>query len=316
MNAKGLTAIRWPVIDVARGIALVAMAIYHFTWDLSFFRYIHPQTALQPGWAWFAKAIAASFLCLAGVSFALQARSGFNGTAYLKRLAMISLAAIAVTVTTWFAMPHAPVLFGILHCIAAASLLILPFLRLPPLFALAAGALFFILPPLLQSPAFDGAAFAWLGLNVTPYAAVDHVPVLPWAGWTFLGFGLMRLLLTLAMASAWRDRLARWRINTSATRALALAGRHSLAVYLLHQPIFIAVLWLFAPDARAQDIRTGCEQSCVARGDAVNACAASCACMIRELQARPVWNNILANRITADDQRSIDAIGAQCRRSP
>jgi peptidoglycan/LPS O-acetylase OafA/YrhL len=39
------------------------------------------------------------------------------------------------------------------------------------------------------------------------------------------------------------DRLARWQAPR-AGRWLALPGRHSLAVYLIHQPVLIALIWL------------------------------------------------------------------------
>ena len=59
---------RIEAIDLARGIALVAMAVYHFTWDLEFFGYLEPRTTAVGGWKLFARVIASSFLFLVGVS--------------------------------------------------------------------------------------------------------------------------------------------------------------------------------------------------------------------------------------------------------
>ncbi len=39
---------------MARGVALLAMFLYHFAWDLSFFRLITTDVVAHPGWKWFA----------------------------------------------------------------------------------------------------------------------------------------------------------------------------------------------------------------------------------------------------------------------
>ena len=54
-------------IDIARGVALIAMAIYHFSWDLEFFGYLDPGTAGSGPLKWFARSIASSFLILVDI---------------------------------------------------------------------------------------------------------------------------------------------------------------------------------------------------------------------------------------------------------
>jgi uncharacterized membrane protein len=66
-------------IDIARGVALIAMAIYHFGWDLEFFGYMAPATTAHGGWKLFARCIASSFLFLVGFSLVLAL--GSNGKA-------------------------------------------------------------------------------------------------------------------------------------------------------------------------------------------------------------------------------------------
>jgi uncharacterized membrane protein len=53
---------------------------------------------------------------------------------------------------------------------------------------------------------------------------------------TLIGIGAGHMLRRRAFAPI--GALAR------APRALALLGRHSLAVYMLHQPLLIAALWM------------------------------------------------------------------------
>ncbi|MFN4212329.1 MAG: heparan-alpha-glucosaminide N-acetyltransferase domain-containing protein, partial [Devosia sp.] len=81
----------------------------------------------------FARSIAASFLTLVGFSLVLATRGGLNRKAYLKRLAMVGAAAMLVTVATFFAIRDNFIFFGILHQVALASVIALPFLRAPTL---------------------------------------------------------------------------------------------------------------------------------------------------------------------------------------
>lgn len=313
-SGKEKAAGRWQGLDMARGLALVAMAIYHFVWDLSFFRYIDAGAATAPLWAWFAKSIAASFLFLTGVSFALATRRGLQRALYLRRLFMITAAAFGVSIATAYAMPHAPVLFGILHCIAAVSLLMLPFIRLPPVASLALAALIFIAPALWTSPRFDGDALVWLGLNATPLSAVDHIPLLPWAGWSFLGFGLMRIALQQGYFAE-RNRMSPIILASRPGRALALAGRHSLAVYLLHQPVLLGLLWLGAPAPDpAREFQTSCRIACRAGNSDANHCDRYCGCVTQALRDKPWWRNVVSNSLSAEENAQASAIAAQCQR--
>lgn len=66
--ADATGAKRIALLDALRGLALVAMAVYHFVWDLEFFGYVAAGTAGTGGWRMFARLIASSFLFLAGYS--------------------------------------------------------------------------------------------------------------------------------------------------------------------------------------------------------------------------------------------------------
>jgi uncharacterized membrane protein len=227
-------------VDLARSLALLGMAVFHFTWDLEFFGYIPPGTTLQGGWAAFARLVAASFLFLVGVSLVLSHGNGIRWRSFLRRLAMVAAAALAITAATLYAQPQAFIFFGILHSIAVASLLGLAFLRAPVWLILAAAALVWFLPDLARAPAFDPRWLAWTGLAETPPRSFDLVPVTPWFAATLTGIAAARLAQS---AGLW-DRL---RATTPGPllRAAAWPGRYSLAVYLLHQPVLIGLLWLY-----------------------------------------------------------------------
>ena len=67
----------------------------------------------------------------------------------------------------------------------------------------------------------------------------DYVPLLPWIGVVLLG------IFAAPHIMKWSQTHMQSVTDTAAIRWLALAGRHSLAIYLLHQPLLIGVLSLY-----------------------------------------------------------------------
>src|SRR5688572_4521332 len=184
---------RLPWIDAARGVAIVAMAIYHFSWDLRFFGFIATEVTEELGWKIFARLIAGTFLFLVGVSLVLSTRHGFNRARFLRRLGLIVAAALAITAVTFVMTPEAFIFFGILHCIAVSSVLGLAFVRAPVALVIAAAVLAFVLPHFLAAPAFDHPALLWLGFYTTPPVTNDYVPLFPWFGVVLAGIAAARL---------------------------------------------------------------------------------------------------------------------------
>jgi uncharacterized membrane protein len=223
-------------LDLARSLALLAMAAFHFGRDLEVLGLVPPGSTHGGAWDLAARGIAGSFVFLAGVSLWLAHGTGLRPRAFFRRLGALVLAAAAVSLITYLAMPAMWVRFGILHSIALSSVLALPFLRLPwPATAAAAAAVVWI-GPALRSPAFDGAGWLWSGLGTRPPPMMDYEPMVPW---------LAPMLLGVAAARAAGPRFwaaARGRTGSPALDRLAWAGRHSLAVYLLHQPVLIGLI--------------------------------------------------------------------------
>lgn len=231
---------RLPALDIARTVALIGMAIYHFTFDLEMFGYIPPGTSVSGGWAIFARCVAGSFLFLVGVSLFLAHGDGIRWRPFLKRLAMIAAAAALITGATYYAMPDNYIFFGILHSITVASLLGLLFLRLPAPVTLAAAVAVVLAKPYLQNGWFDAPILAGLGLTTWPVQSADFVPVFPWFAATLAGIGAAKIGRA---AGFWRW-LSQRNGGGNFQRIAAWPGQHSLAVYLIHQPVLIATLWL------------------------------------------------------------------------
>jgi uncharacterized membrane protein len=275
--AVGLTATedrgpRIAAIDALRGLAIAAMIVYHFSWDLSTFGFIAVDVIADPGWKAFARTIAGTFVGLVGVSLVLATRKGLRLRPYLRRLAIIVGAALLVTLGTWYYFPDAFVFFGILHLIAFASVAALPFLKLPTAIVLVAAVVVFALPFFFTHEVFQQPLLWWVGFTPQPPATVDYVPVFPWFGLTLFGIVAGRLLLSYGQDSFF----ARWGPSGFLGRLAVLAGRWSLYIYLVHQPILIGLLWLVAtyavPADPRQDFLASCTTECRTGGEATCSC--------------------------------------------
>lgn len=310
---------RIPLIDTLRGIALVAMASYHFTWDLEFFGYLEPGTATEGGWRIYARLIASSFLFLVGVSLVLAHRPAIRWKPFGRRLGLVVAAAAVISIGTYVALPQEWIFFGILHAIAVSSLIALAFLPLPPL-ATAATAIAilvafiidgWVMPGVLRSALFDSRLLAWIGLAETPPRSNDFVPLFPWLAAVLAGVsvaGLLRQHGGFARLQAWQQR----------PNILTRAGQHSLVFYLVHQPVLIGLVYLAtlvapppAPDPVA-DYNRSCQATCTAGGNDAGLCQRFCACTADRLVTQSLFQPMQRGEIDpTTDQRVLDIAG-QC----
>jgi len=227
-------------LDLARSAALVGMAIYHFRYDLAMYG-VAPVEPLMAGfWPWLARIVAGSFLLLAGFSLVLGHGRGIRWRGYWIRQGQIAAAAALITLVTYFAVHDAFIFFGILHMIFTAGLIGLAFLRAPGWVSALAAALVVLVAMRVSGGVFDWPVLWFLGLAEVQVFSVDFEPVFPWlapylagmalAQWAVAG-GLIARLRAAAPAPRW-------------ARVLAWPGRHSLIIYLLHQPVLIGLLIL------------------------------------------------------------------------
>jgi uncharacterized membrane protein len=275
---------RVDAIDCARGVALIGMAVYHLSWDLADYRFVSPMLPFSPPMRLFSHSVASAFLALAGVSLALAHRDGLNLRAFWRRIAIVGGAAALVTAASFVFAPGDVIWFGILHCIAVASLLAAPFVGAPAWATLLVAAAAIGAPVFIHWKLFDPPALLWLGLGGALPNTLDWRPLLPWGGVVFLGLGLARLPGVL-------ERLTspeRWRARSGLSQALAFAGRHSLPIYLVHQPVLIglvaAVAYFGAPKPDATAFLAACERTCEAGGRAAEDCATSCRCVANDIE--------------------------------
>jgi uncharacterized membrane protein len=245
-NTSRAAATRFWEIDVARTAAIGLMIAYHVAYDVHL---LAPQLPLDPfdgAWRALQVTCASIFLALVGISYwvAHQRASsrGLSGfalwRAHTQRGTQVLAAALLVSLATLLALgTDDAVRFGILHLIATAMLVVLPLtVGLGAWNAVLGTAAILVGLALNQIHSeFPGAPV----LGVDPGdPGVDWYPLLPWIGAALVGVAIGAALYPDGKRGAWLSRLDR------APRRAALAGtpgRHSLAIYLVHQPVLIVL---------------------------------------------------------------------------
>lgn len=227
-------------LDLMRSFALLCMVIFHLTFDLMLFGHLAPGIVFQGIWPWFARSIASSFLILAGLSLWLAHGSGIRWATFWRRFAILVLAAAGISIGTYYAMGPQFIRWGILHMIAAGSLIGLAVLRLPNVVTLLIAMGAFAAPYFLRHEVFDAPLLLWVGLSKNIPPMMDYEPVLPWLCPLLIGIVLAKLL---SRSGVWA-RLATWSPGPL-IKVLAWPGKHSLAIYLIHQPILFGGIYLW-----------------------------------------------------------------------
>jgi uncharacterized membrane protein len=225
-------------IDFLRGLAIILMVGYHLLFDLGEFRgikrFLGFSTDLSSvAWTVAQYFFAGLFVVLSGTSSTLSRNNVRRGL----RLLAVSL---VVTAATYVFDPSSTVYFGILQCLAVSILVYgAAFEKARPAACAAWGALVFglsaVLPILKKGLA---VRFDWLlplGITSPSFSSFDYFPLVPWLGVFLIGAALGKAVY------ASKRSLLPWRLPRTFVNA---AGRHSLLIYIIHQPVIMGVLYV------------------------------------------------------------------------
>jgi len=229
------------ILDVARGFAILLMFIYHFSFDMDYYGFVNINFAIDQFWLNFRTLIVTVFLTIMGISLYLASYRGLNKKHFQRRLMLLIVYSLLVSMSSWVMFPSAMIFFGILHFITVASVLGLLFVRLN-IFNLFLGISLILIGQFIESSLFDHAYLQWFGLMTTLPIAVDYVPLLPWFGVVLIGMFLGQVLSQQPADSF----LQSWQSLHPACKVLAFGGRHSLHIYMLHQPLFLGFLYIIS----------------------------------------------------------------------
>lgn len=227
--------VRFALPDRARGVALVAMIVAHVLYWCD--RYHLVDIDRTDGVLWRGKhyLIMALFCGVSGLSLHLALRHGLRPRIYWHGCLRLGLAALAISVLSWFLFGPRWVFFGVLHLLLVARLTAPAWAHWPTWLLAALGALVVSAGFLLEFADLP-AVLRPLGLagRFQP-RPVDYAPLAPYLGLVLLGVALGRWWY------ADRDPPP-MRPESGPVATLSWLGRHSLAVYLLHQPVVFALV--------------------------------------------------------------------------
>jgi uncharacterized membrane protein len=222
-------------LDVFRGWAIVMMIVFHFAYDLAFFRFIDANLARDTFWVYFRYLIVAIFMVSVGVSLALVHTPRIRWDKVRHRAMILGGASIVVTIATYIQSPHAWVYFGILHLVFVVSLIGLIFVR-RPWWAVASAVVVFALSVLDMTG--QHALFQTVRpLLHLPYRTEDLARFFPWFGAVLMGiaghgWGWHRMFFSLPFFAT----------GNPFNQVLAFLGRHALVVYLIHLPVLFGIV--------------------------------------------------------------------------
>lgn len=218
------------------------MVAYHFCYDL---RYLYglPLRFMdeRSGFCW-QQMICWTFILVSGASAALSRRPARRGMAVLG-------CGMLLTVVTFLIMPGQRIVFGVLHLLGCAMLLtagLLPLLqRLSPAAGAAGSFLLFLGTRWISSGLLFGVRifepgmvstnlFAPLGIYGPGFFSADYFPVIPWYFLFLTGYFLFGVLRAGGAGGLLSRKIP----------LLSAAGRHTLPVYLIHQPILMGICLL------------------------------------------------------------------------
>lgn len=302
-------------VDAVRGAAILGVALFHLVWDLRFLEFTSYDPVWDPIWLGFAKVLVSTFLTLVGVSLVLAHPDAIRWPAFWKRFGIIAGAALIVSVATFFLFGEGFVYFGVLHAIALFSVAGLLFLRAPIWLLVALAAAFLFAHFFYQSSDFNVRHLSWIGFWTEHPYTQDLVPIFPGFGFTLAGIAGTRLIL----AWGWVDLFARIDFRGVWYRSLVWCGRWSLIIYLVHQPLLLAVLFPAdyllhqqGGDSAPVAFFNQCVASCEANDNGRNYCESYCGCAFDMVERGDLWDDIGAVDPSPAQQETRRAVVDMC----
>lgn len=245
---------RLSFLDFLRGFTLLSMIAYHAVYDLVYLYHQNiPGYRGIHGYLW-QQSICWAFIWLSGFCSVLG-RSSMKHQ--IRRGLLFTGCGLLITAVTAAVMPDSIVIMGILSFFGLAvllSALLAPLLsRIPAFVGVPLSLLLFFITRevssgflgfeglrLLELPDFlyRGFPMMLLGFPWPGFFSTDYFPLLPWI---FLYWGGMYSCKLLYPDVSGSPRL----LERSLCPPLEALGRHTLPIYLIHQPALMAAFTLF-----------------------------------------------------------------------
>ena len=227
-------------LDAIRGLLMILIMAYHLFYDLVFlFSVVKLDTPFLLGLYRFCNDwLGSPFLLLSGICVTLGNRPVRRGLQVIGGGMLITIATVGLYLIG-FAGKDIIIYFGVLHCLGTCMLLWSLAKKLPTGLLLALGITLAAIGLYIKGcnirVGFD--YLAPLGLISRNFASSDYFPLLPNLGYFLVGAFIGR--------TVYRKKVSLLP-NIAPVRPLCFIGRNSLLLYLIHQPILAAAVYVWA----------------------------------------------------------------------
>ena len=225
-------------LDAFRGLCVLGMVAVHFVYDLIDLYRIVPWSYPD----WFLVIMnwgGILFILISGICATLGRRS-------VRRGLIVVLCGFICTAATWgmyhfgFATKDIIIYFGVLHCLGTCMILWWLFKRLPTAALAVLGVAIAVAGLFLWYTPVDASMYLVpLGFHPADFYSSDYFPLLPNFGYFLIGAVLGRTVYRKK-----ETLLPKINHRNPVLRFLQLCGKHSLWIYLLHQPVLSGICWL------------------------------------------------------------------------
>jgi uncharacterized membrane protein len=215
-------------LDLLRGIALILMIYFHIIFDMrDIFGY---DVEYASGINYMAGKLAGIlFILVSGIS-SLLSRSN------IKRGIKLLVLAGVITLVTHIYSPDLGIKFGILHFLGVCIILSEMFIKLNKYLLLMMGTVAIILNFLIGRISISHNYLMVFGIYSADFSSSDYYPLIPWLGVFLYGAAIGKFCYMDKRQSIFKF--------TFKDNIISKLGRHTLIIYLVHQPAIIGVLSL------------------------------------------------------------------------
>lgn len=239
---------RYHVLDNIRGITLVSMILYHSVWDIAYIFDVYlPWFQSKFAYVW-QQSICWTFILLSGFCWNI-------GKHRWRRGLIVFGAGLIVSLVTVFVMPSSLIIYGVLTFLGTAMLLMILLEPLckkgNPVWGCMIVIILFVLfrnvndgnigfeaveVMSLPDDLYANMATTFLGFPVRGFFSTDYFSLVPWFFLFQTGYFINRFL---------EEKKGMNYLTGRKLPVLGWIGKHSLWIYMLHQPIVYGILYIW-----------------------------------------------------------------------
>ena len=235
---------RYNYIDFIRGFAIINMILFHLFYDLVYIFGENLPFFESRGASIWQNMIAMTFIITSGISYNFGKKNS-------RKIILLFICAAILSATTIIIIPEEFIAFGIIHFFAFATLFLSIFdglfKKINPFVGIIIFTLLFISTRFITNgyiyllnskyylpENFYGLGFLfWLGFPNNNFISSDYFPVIPWLFLFIVGYYIGRIIITKKPV-----------MKKKSFNPINIIGRHSLFLYIIHQPVIYIVLSL------------------------------------------------------------------------